>query len=69
MTRCRLANLFLLAAIVILLRTMQRTPKCPHCARRAGREWRGQAGYCRACGFIFQDEPGKCRACRYVFRV
>jgi hypothetical protein len=33
--RCRLLNLALLGAIIVLLRTMQRTPKCPHCAARA----------------------------------
>lgn len=54
MTRCRLLNLALLGAIVALLRTMQRTPKCPHCTARAGREWRGMAGYCKACGFMFK---------------
>lgn len=54
MTRCRALNLFLLAVVVVLLRTMQRTPKCPHCNARAGREWRGQVGYCRACGEPFR---------------
>jgi hypothetical protein len=54
--RCRLLNLFLLGAIVVLLRTMQRTPKCPHCAARAGREWYGQVGYCKneTCGKAFR---------------
>lgn len=48
-----LLNLALLAAIVVLLRAFQRKPKCPHCAQRAGREWYGQVGYCKACGEAF----------------
>jgi hypothetical protein len=56
MTPCRLVNLLLLGAIVVMLRTMQRTPKCPHCAARAGREWYGQVGYCKneTCGKAFR---------------
>jgi hypothetical protein len=51
--RCRLLNLLLLGMIVVLLRTMQRTSKCPHCAKRAGREWYGQVGSCKNCEKAF----------------
>lgn len=46
---------FLLAlALYVVLREFQRTPKCPHCAARAGREWYGQVGYCKRCGEAFR---------------
>jgi tRNA(Ile2) C34 agmatinyltransferase TiaS len=50
----RFLTLLLALVLYVVLREFQRTPKCPHCTQRAGREWRGQAGYCKACGFIFR---------------
>lgn len=54
MTPCRLLNLALIALVVVLLRMFERTAKCPYCAQRAGREWRGMVGTCRACGKPFR---------------
>jgi hypothetical protein len=51
---CRFLTLLLALVLWVVLREFQRVPKCPHCAARAGREWRGMAGYCKACGFIFR---------------
>jgi hypothetical protein len=46
---------FLLALVLyVVLREFQRTPKCPHCAKRAGRYWEGHVGKCKRCGEAFR---------------
>jgi hypothetical protein len=49
----RFLTLLLALVLYVVLREMERKAKCPSCHQRAGRDWRGQAGYCRNCGYPF----------------